>query len=325
MQSSSAQVTMQSQNRKRAPAWTEREVLDLITVWGEESVQAELHSKRRNASIYAKISKGMMDRGYNRDAQQCGMKIKELRQAYQKIKEANGCSGSEPHTCHFYDELHEILGGAPTTTLPLPVDTCKGGVSHNRDEDFVDEEDDEEEEVEDSAQQASGEYLLPSSQELFITLEPIPSQPSQGGLPDHEAREGTSEPREDLRDGFMAPGEQECRVAVEAVDDDNTEKFAIETELIYKSKRAELQCMTTVSSPTAPSVDSSTQDTTTAVTRWSSGVDGRALGDRFITSRLDAMNRPLIHRSLRADAAGSVDLPYINYLSVLSALSGKSS
>ncbi|EMP29759.1 hypothetical protein UY3_13128 [Chelonia mydas] len=185
MQSSSAQVTMQSQNRKRAPAWTEREVRDLTTVWGDESMLSELCSKRRNAKIFEKISKGMMDRGYNRDLQQCRMKIKELRQAYQKTKEANGCSGSEPQKCRFYDELHAILGGAPTTNPPLSVDTCKGGVSHNRDEDFGNEE----EEVEDSSQQASGETVLLDSQELFITLEPIPSQ---GGLPGHEAGEGTS-------------------------------------------------------------------------------------------------------------------------------------
>ncbi|KAG6937989.1 zinc finger and SCAN domain containing 29, partial [Chelydra serpentina] len=105
---------MQSQNRKRAPAWTEREVLDLIAVWGDESMLAELCSKRRNDNIFAKISKGMMDRGDNRDAQQCRVKIKELRQAYQKTKEANSRSGSEPHTCPFYDELHAILGGDPT-------------------------------------------------------------------------------------------------------------------------------------------------------------------------------------------------------------------
>ncbi|XP_074980865.1 zinc finger and SCAN domain-containing protein 32-like [Caretta caretta] len=176
---------MESQNCKRAPAWTERETLDLIAVWGEESVQAELCSKRRNADIVAKISKGMMDKGYNRDTQQCRMKVKELRQAYQKTKDANGGSAPEPHTCRFYDELHAILRSTPTTT-PLLVDTCKGGVSLNRDEDFVN---DEEEEVEDSTQQASGESLLPCSQKRFSTLEPIPSQ---GGLPDHEAGEGTS-------------------------------------------------------------------------------------------------------------------------------------
>ncbi|EMP34058.1 hypothetical protein UY3_08804 [Chelonia mydas] len=143
---------MQSLNRKRAPAWTEWEILDLFAVWGDESVLSELRSKRRNANIFEKISKGMMDRGYNRDPQQFPVKIKELRQAYQKTQELNGCSG---------------------------------------DEDFGDEEDEEQED--ETAQKASRETVLPDSQELFITLEPIPSQPSQGGLPDHKAREGTSD------------------------------------------------------------------------------------------------------------------------------------
>ncbi|EMP38758.1 hypothetical protein UY3_04077 [Chelonia mydas] len=173
-----------SQNRKRAPAWSEQKTLDLIAVWGEESVQAELRSKRRNANIYTKIAQGMMDRGYNRDTQQCRMKVKELRQAYQKTKEANGHSGSEPHTCCFYDQLHGILGWDPTSTPPLSVDTCKGGVSRNTEEDFVDEE-----EEEDNAQQTSGESVLPNSQDLFITLEPIPTQ---GGSPNPEAGEGSS-------------------------------------------------------------------------------------------------------------------------------------
>ncbi|EMP37412.1 hypothetical protein UY3_05393 [Chelonia mydas] len=137
---------MQSQNRKRAPAWSERETLDLIALCREESVQAECRSKRRNADIYANIAQGMVERGYNRDTQQCLMEVKELRQAYKKTKEANGCSGSEPHTCCFYDQLHGILGGDPTTTPPLSVDTCKRGVSCNTEEDFVDEEEEEEEE-----------------------------------------------------------------------------------------------------------------------------------------------------------------------------------
>ncbi|KAG6933770.1 hypothetical protein G0U57_018465 [Chelydra serpentina] len=40
---------MESQNRRRAPAWTEREVLDLIAVWGDETVLAELGSKRKGS------------------------------------------------------------------------------------------------------------------------------------------------------------------------------------------------------------------------------------------------------------------------------------
>ncbi|XP_074799653.1 myb/SANT-like DNA-binding domain-containing protein 7 [Natator depressus] len=174
---------MESQNPKRAPAWTER---DLITVWGDESVLSELCSKRRNAQTFEKISKGMKDRGYNRDPQQCRMKLKELRQAYQKTREANGRSGSESQTCHFYDELHAILGGEATTTLPPCFDSVNG-LSCNRDVHFGDEEDD-------SAQQASRETVFPKSQELFLTLdlEPIPPELTQGGLLDPPGREGTS-------------------------------------------------------------------------------------------------------------------------------------
>ncbi|EMP37432.1 hypothetical protein UY3_05340 [Chelonia mydas] len=193
MQSSSAEVTMmESQNRKRAPAWTEQEVRDLIAVWGEESVLTELHSSFRNAKTFVKISQGMKDRGHNRDPKQCCLKLKELRQAYQKTREANGSSRSEAQTCCFYDELHAILGGSATTTPAVLFDSFNGDGS-NTEAGFGDEEDDDDEVV-DSSQQASGETGFPDSQELFLTLdlEPVPPEPTQGCLPDPPGREGTS-------------------------------------------------------------------------------------------------------------------------------------
>ncbi|XP_074928550.1 LOW QUALITY PROTEIN: uncharacterized protein LOC142047772 [Chelonoidis abingdonii] len=187
MLSSSAQVTMQFQNRKRAPAWTIWEVLDLITVWGEDSVLTELHSKRLNAKTFEKISKAMMDRGHNRDSTQWYVKRKKLRQAYQKVKESNGCSRTEPQTCHFYAELQAILGGGvATTTPPLSVDTNDGVFSVTMPENFADGEEDED--VEETTQHS----ILPNNQDLFLTLTEIPSQPFQGSIPDHEAMEGTS-------------------------------------------------------------------------------------------------------------------------------------
>ncbi|XP_074831161.1 uncharacterized protein LOC142000628 isoform X2 [Natator depressus] len=166
MQSSSAEVTMmESQNRKRAPAWTEWE--------------------------------GMKDRGHNRDPKQCRVKLKELRQAYQKTREANGRSGSEPQTCRFYDELHAILGGSATTTPAVLFDSFNGD-GGNTEAGFGDEEedddDDDDEEVVDSSQQASGETGFPDSQELFLTLdlEPVPPEPTQGCLLDPAGGEGTS-------------------------------------------------------------------------------------------------------------------------------------
>ncbi|EMP37342.1 hypothetical protein UY3_05477 [Chelonia mydas] len=160
---------MESQNHKRAPAWTERELQDLIAVWGEESVLSELRSSFRNAKTFVKISQGMKDRGHNRDPKQCHVKFKELRQAYQKTREANGCSGSEPQKCRFYDELHAILGGSATTTPTMCFDSVNGE-GGKKEAGFGDEKDDDDEDV-DSSQQASGETGFPNSQELFLTLD----------------------------------------------------------------------------------------------------------------------------------------------------------
>nr|XP_048683839.1 sorting nexin-27 isoform X2 [Caretta caretta] len=135
---------------------------------------------------------GMKDRGHNRDPKQCRMKLKELRQAYQKTREANGRSGSEPQTCRFYDERHAILGGSATTTPAVLFDSFNGD-GGNTEAGFGDEEDDDDEVV-DSSQQASGETGFPNSQELFLTLdlEPVPPEPTQGCLLDPAGGEGNS-------------------------------------------------------------------------------------------------------------------------------------
>ncbi|XP_077663674.1 uncharacterized protein LOC144259339 [Eretmochelys imbricata] len=193
MQSSSAEVTiMGSQIRKRAPAWTKREVRDLITVWGEESVLSELRSSFRNAKTFVKISQGMKGRGHNRDPKQLLKFHAALRQAYQKTREANGHSGSEPQTCRFYDELHAILGGSATTTPAVLFDSFNGD-GGNTEAGFGNKEDDDDEVV-DSSQRASGETGFPDSQELFLTLdlEPVPPEPTQGCLLDPPGGEGTS-------------------------------------------------------------------------------------------------------------------------------------
>ncbi|XP_053885572.1 uncharacterized protein LOC128837917 [Malaclemys terrapin pileata] len=189
MQSSPAEVTMQSENRKRAPAWTDRQVLDLIAVWGDESVLSELRSKKRNAKIYEKISKAMTERGYSRDATQCRVKIKELRQGYQKTKESNGHSGSQPQTCRFYEALHSILGAAATTTPPLSVDSEDGILSTAASLEMLADREDEEGDEEDEAVDSAYNVDFPDSQDLFITLTEIPYQTSPCVNPDPESGE----------------------------------------------------------------------------------------------------------------------------------------
>ncbi|XP_053891754.1 uncharacterized protein LOC128841077 [Malaclemys terrapin pileata] len=128
----------------------------------------------------------MMERGHNRDSEQCRVKVKELRQAYQKTKEANGRSGSEPRTCRFYAELHAILGGAATTTPPVIVDSGSGIVSSATPEDSADGG---EEEDEDELAESTQHSVLPNSQDLFLTLTEVPSQAS---TQDSDPMEGTS-------------------------------------------------------------------------------------------------------------------------------------
>ncbi|KAH1165124.1 hypothetical protein KIL84_022683 [Mauremys mutica] len=191
MQSSPAEGSMQSQSRKRAPAWTDREVLDLIAVWGDESVLSELRSKKQNAKTYEKVSKALALRGYSRDATQCCVKIKDLRQGYQKIKTANGRSGAQPQTYRFYEALHAILGGSATTAPPVTVDSEDGIVSRGSfSAMFVDGED-EEGFVEDEAGDSAYNTAFPDSQDLFISLTEIPYQPSAAVNPDSESGEGS--------------------------------------------------------------------------------------------------------------------------------------
>ncbi|XP_067402439.1 uncharacterized protein [Emydura macquarii macquarii] len=170
---------------KRAPAWRRAEVLDHIRLWGENSVLAQLRASNRNLDIYGKISQGMLEKGHNRDAQQCRVKIKELWQTYQKAREANSCSGSSPKTCRFYGEVHAILGGNPTTMPPYSINTSTASQSVNNEEESLDEE----EETVESREHESGVSVLPETQELFLTPEQSTSTPDSTSDP----MEGTSD------------------------------------------------------------------------------------------------------------------------------------
>ncbi|XP_077681469.1 uncharacterized protein LOC144269557 [Eretmochelys imbricata] len=66
--------------------------------------------------------KGHDGKGYDQNAQQCRVKVKELQNAYRKAHEANSLSGA---TCHFYKELDAVFGGDPTSTPRITIDTSQ--------------------------------------------------------------------------------------------------------------------------------------------------------------------------------------------------------
>ncbi|XP_030406663.1 uncharacterized protein LOC115645744 [Gopherus evgoodei] len=164
MESSPPQLTMAAQVRKRAPAFSTQETLDLIAMWGEELGQTD---------VFAKIAQRMGEKGYTRDAQQCRVKIGALRHAYLKTRMANSRPGAQPQTCRFYEQLHAILDRDSISFPILVVDSTYGSIYV---EDFIDEEDFLDEEEEENVQQSSGGSILPKNQDRFLTLEPILSQ-----------------------------------------------------------------------------------------------------------------------------------------------------
>ncbi|XP_065447832.1 zinc finger and SCAN domain-containing protein 29-like [Chrysemys picta bellii] len=150
---------------KRAPAWSNGKLLDL-SVWGEEAVQSQLRSSRRNYDTFGKVSKDMMERGHDRDALQCRIKAKELRSAYHKARDANGHSGAPPMTCRFYKELDAILGVNPISTPSTTMDTSEPV--------WAGEEEEKEGENGSDGGGPDGdtpESLEPCSQELFLSQE----------------------------------------------------------------------------------------------------------------------------------------------------------
>ncbi|XP_074919162.1 zinc finger and SCAN domain-containing protein 29-like [Chelonoidis abingdonii] len=112
---------------KRAPAWNTCKLQDLISVWGEEAVQSQLHFSHRNYDTYGQISKSMLERGHERDMVQCRVKVKELRSTYCKAREGNRHSGAAPTTCRFYNELDAILGCDPTVNPRTTMDSSELG------------------------------------------------------------------------------------------------------------------------------------------------------------------------------------------------------
>ncbi|XP_030417593.1 zinc finger protein with KRAB and SCAN domains 2-like [Gopherus evgoodei] len=71
----------------------------------------------------------MAERGHDRDTLQCRVKVKELRNAYHKAREANCRSCAAFMSCRFYKELDAIFNGNPTSNVKATVATSMAHVS----------------------------------------------------------------------------------------------------------------------------------------------------------------------------------------------------
>ena len=108
----------------RGSVWSEKEVRDLINVWGERKIQEELDGAVRNKTVFQHVSEKMSAMGHRRDWEQCRTKIKNLKKEYRTVKDSNGETGRGRKTCRFYAELDAILGHRPASVPPSVLDTA---------------------------------------------------------------------------------------------------------------------------------------------------------------------------------------------------------
>ena len=103
--------------------WNDTEVLQLISLWGEEGVQEQLEGSKRNKHVYTKISLALAKKNINKDCSQCQAKIKKLKLDYRKAKDKNGKTGRGRTMWKYFEALDPILGNKPASKPPVVIDT----------------------------------------------------------------------------------------------------------------------------------------------------------------------------------------------------------
>ena len=107
--------------------WSKEEMLKLINIWSDDTVQAQLEGCRRNSDVYRKIAKELTEAGYTRTLEQCCDKVKKLKAEYKKVKDKRSEIGQGRYPeWDFYDAMDNVLGHKPATQPPVVVDSGNG-------------------------------------------------------------------------------------------------------------------------------------------------------------------------------------------------------
>ena len=124
-------IPLQQEKMSRGSTWAEEEIRYLISIWSDENIKSQLENTHKNANMYKLFSERMKERGYERTAEQCHLKVKKLRQQYIKVRDAirkSGASTNAKDTFAFYDEMDTILGTRPTSS---PIKVLESSTSSN--------------------------------------------------------------------------------------------------------------------------------------------------------------------------------------------------
>ncbi|KAJ6652573.1 hypothetical protein lerEdw1_011395, partial [Lerista edwardsae] len=95
--------------RRRRDAWSRKETMAFIDIWKAEDVQIALGQQYRNMKLFAWIADRLRERGFERDAEQCRSRAKDLKRGYKEIKCGNLHSGRAPKTAPYFKLLEQFL------------------------------------------------------------------------------------------------------------------------------------------------------------------------------------------------------------------------
>lgn len=104
-------MDFRSRRHERGSNWTDPEIVELLQLWSDESVQIELESSLRNQRVFDRIAQILRKKGIYRTGDQCREKIKKMKLEYRRIKDNH-----KMRSWKFYDVMDRVLANRPAIT-----------------------------------------------------------------------------------------------------------------------------------------------------------------------------------------------------------------
>ncbi|KAF6735565.1 1-aminocyclopropane-1-carboxylate synthase-like protein 1 [Oryzias melastigma] len=104
-------MDFRGRRHERGSNWTDPEIVELLQLWSDESIQIELESSLRNQRVFDRIAHILREKGIYRTGDQCREKIKKMKLEYRRIKDNH-----KMRTWKFYDVMDRVLANRPAIT-----------------------------------------------------------------------------------------------------------------------------------------------------------------------------------------------------------------
>uniref|UniRef100_A0AAV2L478 1-aminocyclopropane-1-carboxylate synthase-like protein 1 n=1 Tax=Knipowitschia caucasica TaxID=637954 RepID=A0AAV2L478_KNICA len=107
-------IEMEFRNKvknERGSNWTDPEIVELLQLWSDDTVQLELESSLRNQRVFDRIAHTLQERGVFRTGDQCREKIKKMRLEYRRIKDNH-----KTRSWKFFDVIDRVVTSRPSIT-----------------------------------------------------------------------------------------------------------------------------------------------------------------------------------------------------------------